>query len=143
VRSNTDPRNVTFEITETAVMQNMERGRLFAERMVALGCRFALDDFGTGFASLTYIKRLPVQSLKIDIEFVRDLRRSQRDRSVVEAIVALARGFGQQTIAEGVEDEATADVLRTLGVDFAQGYLFGAPAPIADEKSLPSAEWTG
>ena len=128
-RHKTETRNIMFEITETAVMQNIDRGRRFAERMVALGCSFALDDFGTGFASLTYLKRLPVQYLKIDIEFVRDLADSQRDRSVVSAIVALARGFGQQTIAEGVENEENAAVLRDLGVTFAQGYLFGPPAP--------------
>jgi EAL domain-containing protein (putative c-di-GMP-specific phosphodiesterase class I) len=132
----TDPGNIVFELTETAVMQNMERGKLFAERMVALGCRFALDDFGTGFASLTYLKQLPVHYLKIDIEFVRDLSQSPRDRSVVSAIVALARGFGQETIAEGVENEETAGVLRSLGVTFAQGYLFGAPAPLEDEVPL-------
>ena len=118
-----------FEITETAVMQNMDRGHAFAERLVALGCSFALDDFGTGFASFTYLKRLPVRYLKIDIEFVRDVVRSKRDMFVVRAIVALANDFGQQTIAEGVEDEATAAVLRDLGVTYAQGYLFGRPAP--------------
>jgi diguanylate cyclase (GGDEF)-like protein/PAS domain S-box-containing protein len=134
-----EPGQITFEITETAVMQNMQRGRLFAERMVALGCRFALDDFGTGFASFTYLKHLPVQYLKIDIEFVRGLRDSQRDRSIVSAIIALARGFGQQTIAEGVETEETAAALRKLGVDFAQGYLFGRPGPLADAALLPSA----
>ncbi|MCW3065178.1 MAG: domain S-box protein [Solirubrobacterales bacterium] len=128
----TDPGNLVFEITETAVMQNVDRARLFAEYMVGLGCQFALDDFGTGFASFTYLKRLPVQYLKIDIEFVRDLSRSDRDMSVVKAIVALARDFGQRTIAEGVEDEQTAEVLRRLGVDLAQGYLFGRPRPIAE-----------
>ena len=132
-RHGTDPGNLVFEITETAVMQNMDRGRLFAERLVALGCRFALDDFGTGFASFTYLKRLPVQYLKIDIDFVRDLASSPRDTSIVRAIVALAGDFGQQTIAEGVEDEETAAVLRDLGVTFAQGYLFGRPSPITDE----------
>ena len=110
-----------FEITETAVMQNLDRAALFAERLVALGCRFALDDFGTGFASFTYLKRLPVQYLKIDIDFVRELSHSLRDGSVVRAIVGLAGDFGQQTIAEGVEDERTAEVLRDLGVSFAPG----------------------
>jgi diguanylate cyclase (GGDEF)-like protein/PAS domain S-box-containing protein len=129
----TDPGDLVFEITETAVMQNLDRARLFAERLVSLGCRFALDDFGTGFASFTYLKRLPVQYLKIDIDFVRTLPRSLRDRSVVKAIVGLAGDFGQQTIAEGVEDEHTADVLRDLGVTFAQGYLFGRPSPITNE----------
>jgi diguanylate cyclase (GGDEF)-like protein/PAS domain S-box-containing protein len=132
----TNPSNIVFEITETAVMQDLDRGRLFAEHMIALGCSFALDDFGTGFASLTYLKYLPAQYLKIDIEFVRDLVHSQRDRSVVSAIVALADGFGQRTIAEGVENQQTADVLRTLGVAYAQGYLFGRPAPLTDATCL-------
>jgi EAL domain-containing protein (putative c-di-GMP-specific phosphodiesterase class I) len=128
---------IVFEITETAVMQNLDRGRLFAERMVALGCSFALDDFGTGFASFTYLKRLPVQYLKIDIEFVSDVVHSQRDRAVVSAIVGLAAGFGQETIAEGVEDEQTADILRELGVTYAQGYLYGRPEAVpADQRLL-------
>jgi diguanylate cyclase (GGDEF)-like protein/PAS domain S-box-containing protein len=129
----TDPRDLVFEITETAVMQNIDQSRLFAKAMVGLGCQFALDDFGTGFASFTYLKLLPVQYLKIDIEFVRDLTSSAQDKSVVRAIVALAHDFGQRTIAEGVEDEPTAEVLRDLGVDLAQGYLFGRPHPVSDD----------
>jgi diguanylate cyclase (GGDEF)-like protein/PAS domain S-box-containing protein len=128
----TEPGNLVFEITETAIIQDMDRATRFAERLVALGCRFSLDDFGTGFASFTYLKRLPVQYLKIDIEFVRDVARSQRDMFVVRAIVALANDFGQQTIAEGVENQYTADVLRDLGVTYAQGYLFGRPETIID-----------
>jgi EAL domain-containing protein (putative c-di-GMP-specific phosphodiesterase class I) len=128
----TDQSDLMFEITETAVMQNIDQSRLFAERMIGLGCQFALDDFGTGFASFTYLKQLPVQYLKIDIDFVRDLTRSDQDVAVVKAIVALAADFGQRTIAEGVEDEPTAQVLRNLGVDLAQGYLFGRPRPVTD-----------
>jgi diguanylate cyclase (GGDEF)-like protein/PAS domain S-box-containing protein len=130
-----EPGNLVFEITETAVMQDMDRATQFAERLVGLGCRFSLDDFGTGFASFTYLKRLPVQYLKIDIEFVRDVARSQRDMFVVRAIVALANDFGQQTIAEGVENRYTADVLRDLGVTYAQGYLFGRP------KAITASTW--
>jgi diguanylate cyclase (GGDEF)-like protein len=130
----TDPGNLVFEITETAVIQDMDRAALFAERLVELGCRCALDDFGTGFASFTYLKRLPAQYLKIDIDFVRDLPHSPRDMSVIRAIVSLASDFGQQTIAEGVEDQQTANVLQDLGVTFAQGYLFGRPAPITEDR---------
>jgi diguanylate cyclase (GGDEF)-like protein/PAS domain S-box-containing protein len=137
----TDPANLVFEITETAVMKDMARATRFAERLVELGCRFALDDFGTGFASFTYLKRLPVQYLKIDIEFVRDVARSQRDMFVVRAIVALANDFGQQTIAEGVENQYTANVLRDLGVTYAQGFFYGRPEtiPAAPARtSMPS-----
>jgi len=115
-RHRADPANVVFEITETAAMQNLDRAQQCAERLVALGCGLALDDFGTGFASFTYLARLPFRYLKIDIEFVRNLARNPHHRSIVKAIVALAGDFGQQTIAEGVEDERTADILRDLGV---------------------------
>jgi diguanylate cyclase (GGDEF)-like protein len=129
-RHGTDPGKLVFELTETALMQNLDRARLFAERLVALGCRFALDDFGTGYASFTYLKRLPVQYLKIDIDFVRELAHNLQDVSVVRAIVGLAGDFGQRTIAEGIEDEQTADALRDLNVSFGQGYLYGRPSPI-------------
>jgi predicted signal transduction protein with EAL and GGDEF domain len=136
-RHHIDPGQIVVEITETALMRNIDHGRQFAERMVALGCSFALDDFGTGFASFTYLKRFPVQYLKIDIEFVRDVVSSEQDRSVVSAIVGLARGFGLESVAEGVEDEETAGVLKSLGVAFAQGYWFGAPGP--PQTQPPSA----
>jgi diguanylate cyclase (GGDEF)-like protein/PAS domain S-box-containing protein len=135
-----DPRNLVFEITETAVMPKIDQARIFVERMIELGSELALDDFGTGFASFTYLKQLPVQYLKIDIEFIRDLTRNRRDVAVVKAIVALARDFGQRTIAEGVEDEPTAELLRSLGVDFAQGYLFAPPRPVLDSAVLPGTE---
>jgi diguanylate cyclase (GGDEF)-like protein/PAS domain S-box-containing protein len=126
----TDPGKLVFELTETALMQNLDRARVFAERLVALGCRFALDDFGTGYSSFTYLKRLPVQYLKIDIDFVRELSHNLKDVSVVRAIVGLANDFGQSTIAEGIEDERTADALRGLNVGFGQGYHYGRPGPI-------------
>jgi PAS domain S-box-containing protein len=132
-----DPSNLVFEITETALMQDIEAGRSFARALHHLGCGLALDDFGTGFASFTYLKTLPVKYLKIDIEFVRDLANSTANRHVVDAIVSLARGFGQQTIAEGVEDQATIDILREHGIDYVQGFHLGRPAPIsADENNL-------
>jgi diguanylate cyclase (GGDEF)-like protein/PAS domain S-box-containing protein len=129
-----DPSKLAFEIAETAVVRDMDRATVLAERLRALGCAFALDDFGTGFASFTYLERLPVQYLKIDSEFVTDVVRSKRDMFVVRAIVALAGDFGQQTIAEGVEDEQTAGLLQELGVTFAQGYLFGRPEPISSTE---------
>jgi diguanylate cyclase (GGDEF)-like protein/PAS domain S-box-containing protein len=133
----TDPGNLVFEITETAVTQNMDDAVVFAERLVTLGCKLALDDFGTGFASFTYLKRLPVHYLKIDVDFVRDVARSKRDMFVVRAIVALAGDFGQETIAEGVEDQATADSLGELGVTCAQGYLYGRPVAFPDNAGDP------
>jgi PAS domain S-box-containing protein len=122
--------NLVFEITETAAAEDLDHARRLAGRLAELGCGFALDDFGTGYGSFTYLKHLPVRYIKIDTEFVRTLRADSPDRQVVSAIVDVARNFGIETIAEGVEAEETADLLRTLGVHYAQGYHFGSPAPL-------------
>ena len=128
--SGADPALLVFEITETALIGDEAAGRRFAERVHELGCQLALDDFGTGYGGFTYIKQLPVDYLKIDIEFVRDLRTSTASLHVVQAVVNLARGFGLKTVAEGVEDAETLALLRTLGVDFAQGYHIARPGPL-------------
>ena len=124
-----DPAQVVFEITETALIQEIDAGEAFARDLTELGCQLALDDFGTGFGSFTYLKRLPINYLKIDIEFVRQLPFSSANQHLVKAIVNLAQGFGQETIAEGVEDERTLALLRRYGVDYAQGFHLGHPAP--------------
>jgi PAS domain S-box-containing protein len=136
-RTGADPASLVFEITETSAIEEIETARRLAERLRARGCRFALDDFGTGFAGISSLKALPLDYLKIDREFVRDLCDSETDRHVIDATLTLARGFGLKTIAEGVEDEATLDVLRSLGVDFAQGYFLGRPGPIATRPPPP------
>jgi EAL domain-containing protein (putative c-di-GMP-specific phosphodiesterase class I) len=125
-----DPSNLVFEITETALMRDIDKGEAFARSIVDLGCSLALDDFGTGFGTFTHVKRLPIKYLKIDIEFVRDLVASPANQHVVKAIVNLAQGFGCQTIAEGVEDAETLKLLQDFGVDFAQGFHLGRPAPL-------------
>jgi PAS domain S-box-containing protein len=125
-----DPSNVVFEITETALMQNPEAGEAFARGLSEIGCPLALDDFGTGFGTFTHLKNLPISYLKIDIEFVRDLTTNQANQHLVKAIVGLARDFGYETIAEGVEDSETLFLLKDCGVDYAQGFLLGRPAPI-------------
>jgi len=127
-----DPANLVFEITETALMQDIVAGEAFARGLTELGCGLALDDFGTGFGSFTYLKKLPITHLKIDIEFVRDLATNPANLHVVKAIVSLARAFGLKTIAEGIEDEQALTLLRAEGVDFAQGFHLGRPEPIGD-----------
>jgi PAS domain S-box-containing protein len=119
--------NLVFEITETAVADNLDAARTFATRMRRLGCAIALDDFGVGHGAFTYLRHLPVDYLKIDLQFVRDVIRDEGDRQVVAAIVGVARQFGIETIAEGVEDQDTLELLRRMGVDYAQGYLIGRP----------------
>ncbi len=127
--AHTDPANLVFEITETALMHDIAAGEVFARGLAALGCGLALDDFGTGFGSFTYLKKLPMTHLKIDIEFVRDLVANPDNLHVVKAIVSLARAFGLKTVAEGVEDEEALILLRAEGVDFAQGFHLGRPSP--------------
>jgi PAS domain S-box-containing protein len=117
-----------FEITETALIEKTEVAVVLAERLRKLGCRFALDDFGSGYGGFHYLKHLPMDFLKIDREFIKDALSSEGDQHVIRAIVGLARGFGLQTIAEGVEDQETLDMLKQFGVDHVQGFHIGRPA---------------
>jgi PAS domain S-box-containing protein len=128
--SGTNPANVVFEITETALIGDMAAGETFARRLAELGCQLALDDFGTGYGSFTYLKRLPINYLKIDIEFVADILTNPANQHLVRAIISLAKAFNLQTVAEGVEDAATWEYLRWEGVDYGQGYYLGRPMPI-------------
>jgi diguanylate cyclase (GGDEF)-like protein/PAS domain S-box-containing protein len=125
-----DPARLTFEITETAAAADMEEVRAFADRVQRLGCGLALDDFGTGFGSFIYLKHLPVRELKIDMEFVRHIATSPADRRLVQSIVMIAGALGVRTVAEGVEEAAMVELLREFGVDRAQGWHLGAPAPV-------------
>jgi EAL domain-containing protein (putative c-di-GMP-specific phosphodiesterase class I) len=125
-----DPTLLVFEITETALVRDEVAARAFAERLHNLGCKLALDDFGTGYGGFTFLKRLPIDYLKIDVEFVSDLASNTASRHVVQAVVALARAFSLQTVGEGVEDAETITLLRELGVDYAQGYHIARPEPL-------------
>ena len=125
-----NPANVMFEITETAALRNITAAPTFAATLAGLGCAVALDDFGTGFGSFTYLKHIPARYLKIDMEFVHDLTTSETDQEVVKAIVGIARSLNKLTIAEGVENAETLELLRALGVDQAQGFFIGRPEPI-------------
>jgi diguanylate cyclase (GGDEF)-like protein len=127
-----------FEVTETTAIGNIAAARTFAERLGELGCRFALDDFGAGFGSFYYLKHLPFDFIKIDGEFVHSCTSDPTDRLVIGAVVELARGMGKRTIAEFVGNEATFTILRELGVDYAQGFHLGPPAPLESWLGLPS-----
>ena len=128
--SGAEPSALIFEVTETAAAQNSIAAQRFAEGVKRLGCRIALDDFGTGFGTMTYLRSLPADFLKIDMEFVQGLRTDTGNQRIVRTIVDIARRHGQRTIAEGVEDAETAALLGHFGVDFGQGYHFGSPAAI-------------
>ncbi|MEY2514629.1 MAG: hypothetical protein QOJ89_1987 [bacterium] len=128
--SGLDPGRVIFEITETAAIANIAKAREFSDELAKLGCGFALDDFGAGFGSFYYLKHVHFDILKIDGEFVRDAVATRTDRLVIQAVVAIARGLGKQTVAEHVGDDATVALLLELGVDYGQGYFLGEPQPL-------------
>ncbi|HEX5146917.1 MAG TPA: EAL domain-containing protein [Conexibacter sp.] len=127
-----DPVNLVLEVTETMAVANIPRAQQFAARLAELGCRFALDDFGAGFGSFYYLKHLPFDLLKIDGEFVRSCTTSTTDQLLIRAAVDIARGLGKKTIAEYVGDDETVQLLRELGVDYAQGFHIGRPDPLAE-----------
>jgi len=126
---NVPPSCFTFEITEQEAITHPLDARVFITELKALGCQFALDDFGSGFSSYSYLKRLPVDFLKIDGSFVRNLAADRVDQALVKSMNEVAHALGKKTIAEFVEDESTLDKLREFGVDYAQGYHFGRPGP--------------
>jgi PAS domain S-box-containing protein len=123
------PERMVCEITETALVRDIEAAERFVRGLNAIGCQVALDDFGAGYGGFNYLKRLPVSYIKIDREFVRDLRDEVSSQHVVSAVVNLAKAFGMQTIAEGAEDDETLRLLRELGVDHVQGFVIGRPSP--------------
>ncbi|MEN0044893.1 MAG: EAL domain-containing protein, partial [Pseudomonadota bacterium] len=124
------PEQICFEITETAAIANREGAIAFMNTMRELGCRFALDDFGAGLSSFAYLRDLPVDILKIDGSFVRDMDTNKVSESMVAASAQVARVMGLKTVAEFVETEAVRDGLVQLGVDYGQGFLLGKPKPL-------------
>ena len=124
-----DARRLTLELTESAIVKHERSALQFMREIRDLGCGLALDDFGTGYSSFAYLRQFPLTELKIDQSFVRNLVNDPSDRRIVHALVDLAHTFEMQALAEGVEDEPTATLLRELGCDIAQGYLYGKPMP--------------
>lgn len=125
-----EPSRIGFEITETAAVKDMMLARRWIERLKKLGCRFALDDFGIGFSSFSYLRILPVDYLKIDGSFIRNLEKDPSNRALVEAMSTIARSLGIKTVAEYVENGNVLKILQELKIDCAQGYFLGMPDPI-------------
>jgi EAL domain-containing protein (putative c-di-GMP-specific phosphodiesterase class I) len=125
-----DPANLSFEISENSAGTDIEAAKALADRLTHIGCELAVDDFGIGFASLQFVKHLPVHTIKVGREFVGDLPRSLDDYHVLGCIVDLAAKLGRKTAAVGVEDGLTLELVRRLGVDYAQGFFIGTPREI-------------
>ena len=131
-RTKVPPRKVCFEITETAALANLDEVLWLMQELKGMGCRFAIDDFGSGHASYAYVERLPVDHVKIDGAFVRDLLDNPVHRAIVESVHLIGRTLSLKTVAESVERQEVADALAAIGIDAGQGWLFDKPMPLAD-----------
>jgi EAL domain-containing protein (putative c-di-GMP-specific phosphodiesterase class I) len=129
-----------LEITESVLLGDVDEARDRLDRLRALGVRLALDDFGTGYSSLTYLRRFPVDAIKLDRSFVAGLDTDPGDAAIITAVVELATALGKECIAEGVEREEQLDSLRRLGCGAGQGYLFSRPLPAAQMEQLLLAQ---
>ncbi|MFW6192660.1 MAG: EAL domain-containing protein [Gemmatimonadota bacterium] len=135
-RHDVDPARVSFEVTETAVTRSVDRVRSLRD----LGVKVAIDDFGTGYSSLGNLRHFQVDTLKIDMEFVRGVGSNPEDEAIVRTIINLGKTLGTDVVAEGVEEDAQLGILRSLGCDRAQGYLFSRPLPLDDVLRLLADE---
>jgi diguanylate cyclase (GGDEF)-like protein len=131
-RSNVPPNKICFEITETSALANLGEVLWLMQELGGMGCRFAIDDFGSGHASYSYLENLPVDYVKIDGVFVRDLPDNALHRAIVESVHRIGCTLGIKTVAESVETQPIADMLAAMGVHYAQGWLYGRPRPIAE-----------
>ncbi len=126
------PHLLTLEITESVLIEDLSKVTVTLEKLRMLGVKIALDDFGTGYSSLAYLRRLDVDYIKIDQSFVRDLEQSSETQVILDALVDIAKGLNKILVVEGIETESQANIIRDLGCDIGQGYLWGRPAPPAE-----------
>jgi EAL domain-containing protein (putative c-di-GMP-specific phosphodiesterase class I) len=129
-RTGVAPEQLCFEVTENAVITNIEHARRFIGVLHGMGCRFALDDFGRGLSSFGNLKHLALDYLKIDGSFIRNLASDNVNQAMVTAMIKMARSLNFQVVAEQVEDPAALEAVRRMGVDFVQGYEIGRPQPL-------------
>ncbi len=130
------PQQLTVEITESYAMQNVDYAIGILKMLKEMGLKVALDDFGIGYSSLSYLKRFPIDMLKIDRTFVKGVPEAREDTAIIAAIIALAHSMGMKVIAEGVEDKKQLLFLHSLGCDEIQGFYFSRPQPAAKIQKL-------
>jgi EAL domain-containing protein (putative c-di-GMP-specific phosphodiesterase class I) len=136
------PAQLIIEITESSLMADAARAMEVLSRLRSMGVRVAIDDFGTGYSSLAYLKRLPVDELKIDKSFVAHMATDENDAAIVRSTISLAHDLGLSVVAEGVEDQETWNLLLGLGCDVAQGFFVSRPLPaFALGDWLQSSRW--
>jgi EAL domain-containing protein (putative c-di-GMP-specific phosphodiesterase class I) len=131
-RSGIPPNQICFEITETAAISNIDEATSFMDSLRLLGCRFSLDDFGAGLSSFGYLKVLPVEYLKIDGSFVREVTSDVVSLSMVQAISQIGKTMGLSVVAEYVGDQETVELLQKTGIDYLQGFFIGKPIPLEE-----------
>ena len=130
-RTGVHPAQVCFELSEASVVANMDHARRFVGVLHGMGCQFALDDFGSNLGSFSNLKNLPMDYLKIDGSFMRNLARDSVNQAMVAAMIKLARTLNFKVIAEQVEDAASVEAARSMGIDYLQGYAIGRPQPLS------------
>jgi EAL domain-containing protein (putative c-di-GMP-specific phosphodiesterase class I) len=131
-RTGADPKLLKLELTESHLVENVEDTIIKMKALKIKGVGFSMDDFGTGYSSLAYLKRLPLDQIKIDQGFVRDILTDPNDAAIAKLVIVLAESLGLPVIAEGVETEAQKEFLAELGCHAYQGYLFSRPLPLVD-----------
>ena len=135
-RTGVNPANITFEITESFAINDMKRVMEIIEGLRSIGPKIALDDFGTGYSSLNYIKQLPLDLIKVDKTFIDDIIEDEYAQAFIKLIIGLSKTLGTKVIVEGVETAEQSDVLKNLGVNYIQGYLYGKPVPADDFERI-------
>lgn len=134
-----DPSTIELEITETSILENPERIAALLGILKSKGFKISIDDFGTGYSSLSYLKNLPIDKLKIDISFIRNITHEPKNQTIVKTIISLAKGLGMEVLAEGVETAEEYHFLRDNGIDSIQGFYFFKPFPMTEAKSLTTS----